>query len=477
MRPPGAPEETLLHAWGTVSPGRAPRYDVYEFEVPAGAKRVTARLRYRKEHVCQLFLSLFDASGTYRGTRMDPAAAGDMDVELAVGERAAGWGGVPGPLPAGRWLALVDVERTTEEHDYSLQITAGYAEPEGEETREPAAPEAADIPGEGWYRGELHAHSLHSDGRTPVAEQVETAQSVGLDFLALTDHFTSAGWRELRPPEGRHLALLRGIELTGHAGHANLHGLDGWVSPFVDGPAHDGDGASARVGPDGGSWDINAAARAVRRRGGLFCINHPFAGDLGWRYHDFDWDLADMMEVYHRQEGAHNALQLGLWDEQLRRGRRVVGVAGTDSHHPRQGSHALGRCATCVHASELTESGIIEGLRAGRAYVSLGPDLEFRAEGPSGEARMGEELPAKESLRLHVGLHNLRYPARLYLLKNGLFQENAEVWPGDAQLEFRDRPERPGYYRLELYAAAPQEVRGERRPEMLLLLSNPIFVV
>lgn len=475
---------TLLRATGEVGPEASPRYLVHGFEVPPGATGVTARLLFYKERTCQLFLTLFDPKG-YRGTRMDPAAHGEIELELSVGEGSASFGGIPGPLPPGRWQALIDVERTVERREYRLEITTSHASPEapsgsgpGEklETGSDRRVVRRALAGEGWYRGELHTHSLHSDGRTPVAEQVEGARACGMDFLALTDHFTNAGWRDLEGFGGERPALMRGIELTGHGGHANLHGTGDWVSPFVDGPALDEGGAEVEVGPDGGGWDINSAARAVHEGGGLFCVNHPFAGDLGWRYHGFDWDLADMMEVYHRQEGAHNALQLGLWDEQLRRGRRIVGVAGTDSHHPRQGSHALGRCATCVHAPELSERGIVEGLRAGRAYVTLGPELEFYAEDAGTRTGMGGEASAGGSLRLHVGLRNVDYPARLYLLKNGLFHESAAVGPGEATVEFSDRPGEPGYYRLELYASPPQEVRSERRPDLLLLLSNPIFV-
>lgn len=276
--------------------------------------------------------------------------------------------------------------------------------------------------------------------------------------------------------------MLRGLELTGHAGHANLHGLDRWVDLYPDGPALDERGGAVEVGPAGaGRWDINAVARATRERGGLFCVNHPFSGDLGWRYHEFDWDLADLQEVYHHLEGPHNALQLGLWDEQLRRGRRIVGVAGTDSHHPRDARHRLGQCFTYVHAPELSEAGIVAGLRSGRVYASLGPRLDYwAATDGGGRIEMGGTAPAGAPLCLRVELRDLRFPAQLFLLKNGLFHEAVAVEPtvgGEArEITFADTPTAPGYYRLELYAASPQEPRLYRQPSTLLLLANPIFV-
>ena len=42
-----------------------------------------------------------------------------------------------------------------------------------------------------WYRGDLHTHSIYSDGDSTVAEVIANAESLGFDFFALTDHDTS----------------------------------------------------------------------------------------------------------------------------------------------------------------------------------------------------------------------------------------------------------------------------------------------
>lgn len=491
-RPTLRPGDAPLRFVGQVRPAPRVPYLVHEFDLAPGATHLTVTLRYHKERLCQLFLAVFDPQ-EYRGTRMNPGGFGDIALELRLGEREAGPGALPGPLRPGRWRVMIDVERTAEVADYALEVLAEAGpDPEavasdgdGEREREPATTDGAGpaARGAGWYRGELHAHSWHSDGKAPVGQVVEAARAYGLDFLALTDHFTSAGWRELDALGGGDLTVLRGLELTGHAGHANLHGLDRWINVYPDGPALDADGGEVAIGPvapgpGATCWDINAVARAAREAGGLFCVNHPFAGDLGWRYQDFDWGLADLLEVYHHLEGPHNALQLGLWDELLRAGRRIVGVAGTDSHHPREARHRLGQCFTYVHAPEPSAAGIVAGLRAGRVYASLGPRLAFWAERPEGaRVEMGGAAARGEALRLHVELRDLRYPAQLYLLKNGFFHDAVAVEPGPCRpIAFADTPAAPGYYRLELYAAQPQELRSYRQTAALLLLSNPIFV-
>ncbi len=497
VRPDGGP----VRFAGQVSPEPRVHYLAHEFDLAPGATGLTVTLRYHKRQLCQLFLALFDPQ-EYRGTRMNPGGVGDIVLALRLGEGEAGPGALPGPLRPGRWRALIDIERTSETADYELEIVAVAASapptvaldrgqeatPDEEHAAVPAtvgatvelaAPVVAR--GAGWYRGELHAHSWHSDGKVPVAEVVGAARAFGLDFLALTDHFTNAGWGEAVGLGDADLAILRGLELTGHAGHANLHGLGRWVNVYPDGPALDAAGRAVSVGPVAGRWDINAVARAAREQGGLFCVNHAFAGDLGWRYHNFDWGLADLLEIYHHLEGPHNAFQLGLWDEQLRRGRRIVGVAGTDSHHPRDARHRLGQCFTYVHAPELSEAGIIAGLRAGRVYASLGPRLDLWAIAATGErAVMGGTVPPGGAVRLGLELRDLRFPAQVFLLKNGYFQESVAVeptGPGEARtVTFADTLDAPGYYRVEVYAANPQEPRVYRQPAALLALTNPIFV-
>jgi predicted metal-dependent phosphoesterase TrpH len=100
----------------------------------------------------------------------------------------------------------------TEEH---ARRPKGAARHEHAETRDdpagrqrvvPPAPAAID----------LHSHTLRSDGLLEPAELVAAAAAVGVRLLAITDHDTLAGYRELRGsaeiPGG--LELLSGVELN-----------------------------------------------------------------------------------------------------------------------------------------------------------------------------------------------------------------------------------------------------------------------
>lgn len=461
------PTHYLLNERGTIARDAQPGYTYHNFQVAPDTASLRVRLRYHKDGICQLYMSVFGPNG-YRGTRMKPGALGEVELELTFGDEAASLGAIAGAIEPGTWTVLLDLERTRHATEYTLTVEAGNEQLEA--TEGPAVKGQRFSPsshngrgGEGWYRGELHSHTHHSDGKAPVAEVVAAARRYGLDFLALTDHYTTAGWAELQSLSGPDLCLMNGLELTAHAGHANMHGLQGWVNPFVDGPG----------------WDVNDAARAVRQQGGLFCVNHAFALDLGWRYHRFDWRLADLMEIYHHLEGSANTSQLALWDGLLRQGLRITGVAGTDSHDPHAGRHRLGQVFTHVFAPELSQAGILEGLKKGWAYVGLGgAQMEFSATNQGRWAGMGGSLGAGQ-ISLQASLSDLPHPSRVLLMKNGFYHTHTDL-PAthSTRLEFQDPDGRPGdFYRLEVFALTPQQAGGNGREwQNTLLLSNPIYL-
>ena len=440
-------------------------YINHAFEVPAGVTKVGITLSFRKEgRLAQLFVSLHDPT-SFRGNRMNPSARGDVTLELWVAPDGASEGGLTGKLHPGTWTAQVDVERLSEETNYRLQAYVEEGEPR--EVVPWKFPDDQVVkPSPGWYKGELHAHSTESDGKYPVATVVQAAQEIGLDFFALTDHFTVSQWRKLAPLVNDRTVLLRSCEVTSHQGHANLHGIQEWVDVYVDRD----------------DWSMEQVADAVHAQEGLFCVNHPFSGDLGWRAYDFDWDRADLMEIYHNLEGANNGYHTGLWDHHLRLGRQIIGVGGIDSHDPFTGTHKLGQLVTWIYAPELSEQGIIAGLRNGRVYVSRGPQLRFTAEDRHGnQAEMWQSLrhsagPVTFSLQLKA-----EEPVRAFIFKNGYPFESL-VAEGDNEwqtLTYRDKPSGTAYYRVEVHAMT----RNEKYPgiewrdyDSLRALTNPIWV-
>jgi len=454
--------QTLLDVQNQLRPEPRIHYVDYPFAVPAGVSKIGLRFSFHKEKLAQLFISLHDPNG-FRGNRMNPGAKGDVELVLWLSPDDASEGAIPGDLPEGQWVARVDVEALGEETTYHLVVYA-----ENDDVSESLtldfgkSPVIRDEPG--WYCGELHAHSTESDGKYAVETVVEAAIDTPLDFFALTDHFTISQWRKLRPYT-KHLALLRSCEITSHHGHANVHGMTDWVDVYVD---RDG-------------WTMNDAADQIHEQGGLFCVNHPYSGRLGWRAYNFDWHKADLMEIYHNLEAINNVYQVGLWDRLLCAGYRIVGIAGTDSHNPFDGKHKLGQLLTYVYSDELSETGIIHGLQRGIVYLSKGPQLRFFASSANQTVHMWETLSAFSDVKITSEIMTDE-PLRLFVFKNGLFFDSVTIKaaPDTWQtISFTDEPTTNCYYRVELHALyqhPDHPFMQWRDHNTFRAMSNPVWV-
>ena len=61
----------------------------------------------------------------------------------------------------------------------------------------------------------MHTHSLRSDGTDQPGDLIRAAAAAGLDYVALTDHDTTAGWAEARAAAVEvGIGFIPGIELT-----------------------------------------------------------------------------------------------------------------------------------------------------------------------------------------------------------------------------------------------------------------------
>ena len=78
---------------------------------------------------------------------------------------------------------------------------------------------------------DFHTHSNASDGALPPLELVRRAKDLGVQALAITDHDTLAGWREVSKSPVEGITLIPGVELSCQWGGATIHvvglGVDG----------------------------------------------------------------------------------------------------------------------------------------------------------------------------------------------------------------------------------------------------------
>jgi DNA polymerase (family X) len=113
-------------------------------------------------------------------------------------------------------LAYIEPELREDRGELAAALadfTAG--EGEGEQRALPELIELGDI------RGDLHSHTVASDGHNTIAEMAHAARERGYDYLAITDHSATHGFGNDVSPE----QLRRQIELV-HAANASIDGIE-----------------------------------------------------------------------------------------------------------------------------------------------------------------------------------------------------------------------------------------------------------
>jgi hypothetical protein len=427
-----------------------------DFEVRAGTHSLYLWVHLESTERRARIDALLSDPQQFRGFTMTQAG----QARLEIHSDQASPGAVGGPLPAGRWQLDLELLNALPHDQITVEVRTDSAW-RPTQIFQLHHPQPVIRPQAGWYSGELHAHSNHSTGRYPVARVVQAAAEQGLDFLSLTDHNTCTGWYELDQAQPDWpVALIRGCEWTTGLGHANLHGLRRLDLAYPT--------------------SLEQVIEDTHQQGGLFCVNHAFSNNAGWQHPYTDWTQVDLLEIYHHLEYTHNPLQWGLWDRLLDQGYAVVGVAGTDSKNPLEGHQQLGRVRTWVYAPELSAQGILQGLKAGRVYASLGPRLEFWASSGGKRIEMHESAPLHQTVDFHISLTGAEPPVVVYLLRNGLFWQAQVLHSSAGELTFTDLPQNPGFYRLEVHRLPQQAHNGydrrQRSWDTFLAASNPIFV-
>ncbi len=385
-------------------------YREVPFDVPEGVERVTVTLSYDKSNKTVVDMGVWDPA-RFRGW------SGGTRDRFTIAPSDATPGYLAGALPAGRWKLLLGVPNARPESSaaYSVRV---FFDRTGERR---AAAAIADPPLKaepGWYRGDLHMHDAHSDGSCqsrggrkvpcPLFRTVAAAAEAGLDFIAVTDHNTTAhfgGLRELQPYFDT-LLLIPGIEITTFGGHANIFG----PARFVD----------FRVGTPGVP-DIRALQRDVAASGAILSLNHPAlpSGEqcmgCGWTWKDTDYGSVAAIEAVNGTMIEGPFAGTGFWYARLNEGHRLTGIAASDNHdpdvapgNPPPGPAAIGRPRTVVHAPALSMPAILDGIRSGNVFIDVEGTrtrlLEVEAEAKGGRAGMGGTLPGRRrtTIRAHV---------------------------------------------------------------------------
>jgi hypothetical protein len=348
-------------------------------EIPDGAHGLRAELEYERSGAV-LDLGCIGAAG-FRGW------SGGARRSFVITPDAATPGYLPGDLEPGTWQIVIGLHRVPPggaQYLLTAEVASRRGELAPEQPPDPLPPLAGrpprrDLPagpGRRWLAGDLHTHTVHSDGVMTVPELARFSVGQGLDFVAVTDHNTVSQHAELPAAAAAHgVILVPGQEITTSAGHANALGDLGWID-FRE-PAD--------------SW-----LDATERAGGLLSVNHPIGGDVSWTI-----PMArrpPLAEVWHWSWlDPHWTTPLAWW---LAWDPAAIPVGGSDWHRPGDDAPP-GSPTTWVECAGAEPGAVLDGLRQGRTAISAsrdGPvllrvDGELVAAGAEGTILVGPDGP------------------------------------------------------------------------------------
>lgn len=408
---------------GDLNPAQEKGYVYLPFDVPSGVGRVEVAYEYSHRIDSDPLLSggntidlgVFDARGIDFLSAGFRGWSGSERATFFITKAEATPGYLEGALPQGRWHVLLGLYKIAPEgchYSVTVKVAGDDAELHAERT-----PDANDLPASAvkhrhgrWLRGEMHCHTIHSDGDSDPREVVRLAAERGLDFLAITDHNSLSCQRVLEQVRDPGLVLIRGIEVTTFKGHFNVWGIPDWVDFRVTCPE-----------------EMEAAVRFAVEHGGLVSCNHPKPFGPLWDYPQVEG--THCIEVWNGPWQENNSSSLKFWTDKLAQGKHFVAVGGSDWHNHQElqesPPRAPGTPTVWVYVPGApTADGILDAIGRGHVALSAEPNgalVEFSmcpaeaadSDGalydlcvePERAARGGDTLPRAREMLMQVRCH------------------------------------------------------------------------
>lgn len=417
-------------------------YLLVPFEMPANTARIDVCYSYpklarepltvpeevffsKKKRINTVDIGLIAPDGSQVG------ASGSSRAEIMVSETESTPGYQPHPLTPGNWQIILGAYVIAPEGvDVKISITFMPKSPR-------------------WLCGDLHVHTLASDGILPLEHLAKHARLHGLDFIAITDHNQPVKRASFPHVEG--LTIIPGLEWTHYKGHSNFFGLE---QPFQ------------------GSFIANsqeeaqAIFREAHQNGALISINHPCESDFGFRY-DLDALDYDLMEVWNGPMRPTNLEAIARWDGMLKAGRKQVAVSGSDYHEDTFFQRLASPCIY-VLADSNSETDILKAVKAGRSYLAFSPTplrLTLDVEGQT----FGASLAWREDMLASLKGSGLEKGDLVRLITR---EGSRDIFSAPEKGEFETTlpVENPGYWRLEVWRTFFSFL-----PALPALITNPIW--
>jgi hypothetical protein len=424
-----------------IGPEKEGSYFTLPFNIPAGMEKLTLSYQYERHRETQsptgngsfmarqevniIDLGLIAPDGTQVG------ASGSDKLEISISSTQATPGYRPYPLNPGTWSILVGAYKVVPEGlTVTYELTYTWKE---------------------WrhLKGDVHTHTMASDGVLTASELGWHAVRHGLNFAAITDHNQLVSAEALPSIPG--ITLIPGVEWTHYQGHASFLGVD---NPF--------DGCFAANTPA----EVAARFNSARERGALIVVNHPYDEGCGFKF-DINTLPFDCLEIWNGPMRESNLRAVGLWQSLLAGGKKIPAVGGSDYH--RDGLfQILGGPTTCVYALSASMEDILAALKAGHAYIIFAPDgptLELTA----GDAMMGDTVAFSQTQELQIAAGGL-VQGDVIRVVTGNGADVIVQAPASGHCRAAYKMKGPGFGRVEILRSFLPGL-----PLLPALISNPIY--
>ena len=235
-----------------------------------------------------------------------------------------------------------------------------------------------------WFKGNLHSHTLNSDGDSTPDDVVRWYREHGYNFVTITDHnyLTSVdGLNALHGADDKFI-VIKGEEVTDRFGEKPIH-VNG-LNP------------ASFIKPPGGSSVVDMVQNmvdAIRTARGVPSVNHP---NFGWAISAEELGQVQRTKLFEVFNGHPTVNNLGgggvpgleeTWDRILSSGKLLYGIAVDDAHvfkrpedktAPRPGTGWV-----YVRVPRLEPRAIVDALERGDFYSSTGVELQAVSVSPS----------------------------------------------------------------------------------------------
>ena len=327
----------------------------------------------------------------------------------------------------------------------------------------------------GWYWGDLHFHSNFTSDQVefgaPLSAGIEAAKTIGLDFLAVTDHSYDLDdhpddyskndpqlkkWSLIRDEvrqlnlDSQNFCLIPGEEVSvGNSRGKNVHCLVLDEKTFLPGDGDSGE-KPLRNRP---TLDLPELLRR-KSADSLAIAAHPVEQPPlsqklilrrgTWDIDDFSSTELNVLQILN--SGNFESLENGLklWQDLLLRRKKYGIVAGNDAHGNYNSfrqvkipllkmdyhrEHLFGEARTAVRSPGLNRKDILRSIRELRCLISTGPFLNPEIHHGEQVAGIGDMVRIKDKSIIRItGISTAEYgPWQSVQMVLGNYQKKREI--------------------------------------------------